>query len=131
MRSASCLVPKSPCEIGPRRPQVPRIVAPTIWGARQRNSLSPGRLLEMARKETAMEVVFERCCGLDVHKATVVVCLWMRDQWGKIHKEIKTFGTMTADLLVLSDWLRSQRGDPRSDGEHGGILEADLQSVGR
>ena len=55
-----------------------------------------------------MEVVFERCCGLDVHKATVVVCLWMRDQCGKIHKEIKTFGTMTADLLVLHDWLRSK-----------------------
>ncbi len=55
-----------------------------------------------------MEVVFERCCGLDVHKATVVVCLWMRDQFGKIHKEIKTFGTMTADLLVLHDWLRSK-----------------------
>jgi transposase len=55
-----------------------------------------------------MEVVFERCCGLHVHKATVVACLWMRDQWGKIHQEIKTSGTMTADLLVLYDWLRAK-----------------------
>src|SRR5512136_1334445 len=55
-----------------------------------------------------MEVVYERCCGLDVHKATVVACLWMRDQMGKIRKEIKTFGTMTVDLLVLHDWLRAQ-----------------------
>jgi hypothetical protein len=55
-----------------------------------------------------MEVVFERCCGLDVHKATVVACLWMRDQGGKIYKEIRTFGTMTADLLVLYDWLRAK-----------------------
>lgn len=54
-----------------------------------------------------MEVVFKRCCGLDVHKATVVVCLWMSDEWGKIRKEIRTFGTMTADLLVLYDWLRA------------------------
>lgn len=54
-----------------------------------------------------MEVVFERCCGLDVHKATVVACLWMRDPGGKIHKEIRTFGTMTVDLLVLYDWLRA------------------------
>ncbi len=55
-----------------------------------------------------MEVVFERCCGLDVHKATVVACLWMRDQGGKIHKEIQTFGTMTVDLLVLYDWLKAK-----------------------
>ncbi len=53
-----------------------------------------------------MEVVFERCCGLDVHKATVVACLWIRDSMGKIHKEIKTFGTMMVDLLVLYDWLQ-------------------------
>jgi len=54
-----------------------------------------------------MEVVFERCCGLDIHKATVVACLWIRDQGGKIHKEIKTFGTMMMDLLVLHDWLKA------------------------
>lgn len=55
-----------------------------------------------------MEVVFERCCGLDVHKATVVACLWMRDQDRKIHKEIQTFGTMMVDLLVLYDWLKAK-----------------------
>jgi len=30
-----------------------------------------------------MEVVFDRCCGLDVHKATVVACCWMRDPGGE------------------------------------------------
>ena len=55
-----------------------------------------------------MEVVFERCCGLDVHKATVVACLWIRDQAGKVHKEIQTFGTMMMDLLVLYDWLKAK-----------------------
>jgi transposase len=55
-----------------------------------------------------MEVVFERCCGLDVHKATVVACLWIRDQAGKVHKEIQTFGTMMMDLLVLFDWLKAK-----------------------
>lgn len=54
-----------------------------------------------------MEVVFERCCGLDVHKATVVACLSIRDSIGKSHKEIKTFSTMTVDLLVLHDWLKA------------------------
>jgi transposase len=56
-----------------------------------------------------METVLERCCGLDVHKATVVACLWIRDKTGKIRKEIKTLGTMTVDLLVLHDWLQSNR----------------------
>ncbi len=55
-----------------------------------------------------MEVVFERCCGLDVHKATVVACLWVRDSMGKIQKEIQTFGTMMVDLLVLYDWLKAK-----------------------
>lgn len=55
-----------------------------------------------------MEVVFERCCGLDVHKTTVVACLWVRDSMGKIQKEIQTFGTMMVDLLVLYDWLKAK-----------------------
>jgi hypothetical protein len=61
----------------------------------------------MTKKGGAMEVVFERCCGLDVHKATVVACLWIRDSIGKSRKEIKTFSTMTVDLLVLHDWLKA------------------------
>lgn len=52
-----------------------------------------------------MEVVFNRCCGLDVHKDTVAACVWVRDEAAKVHKEIRTFGTTTQDLLVLHDWL--------------------------
>lgn len=51
-----------------------------------------------------MEVVYKRCCGLDVHKDTVVACVMIRE--GKaVEKDIRSFGTMTADLVVLSDWL--------------------------
>src|SRR5215216_1366398 len=51
-----------------------------------------------------MEVVNERCCGLDVHKQTVVACVITPG--GRLpHKEVRTFGTMTADLLELSNWL--------------------------
>ena len=53
-----------------------------------------------ARKEGVMHVVYECCCGLDVHAKTVVACLVKQ---GK--KEIRTFSTMTADLLQLWDWL--------------------------
>jgi transposase len=52
-----------------------------------------------------MEILYERCCGLDVHKRTVVVCLLMPGPTGAPSKQIRTFGTMTADLLALSDWL--------------------------
>jgi transposase len=51
-----------------------------------------------------MEVVHERCCGLDVHKQTIVACVILPG--GRLpHKEVRTFGTMTADLLELVDWL--------------------------
>ena len=52
-----------------------------------------------------MDVIYERCCGLDVHKRTVVACLIVAGTHGEPRKEIRTFGTMTEDLLELSDWL--------------------------
>lgn len=48
----------------------------------------------------AMEVVHERCCGLDVHKKTVVACVIVPER-----REIRTFGTMTDDLEALAAWL--------------------------
>lgn len=54
-----------------------------------------------------MQVLYERCCGLDVHKRTITACRlkWMGSEW---QKEIRQFGTMTKDLLALSDWLVSE-----------------------
>ncbi len=52
-----------------------------------------------------MDVVYERCCGLDIHKKTVVACLITPGADGKPQKEIRTFGTMTDELLQLADWL--------------------------
>jgi transposase len=49
-----------------------------------------------------MEVVYDSCCGLDVHAKTVVACLITRGR-----KEIRTFATMTDELLQLGDWLSS------------------------
>jgi len=53
-----------------------------------------------------MEVVHRCCCGLDVQKQTVVACLRRVDADGRPRKELRTFGTMTDDLLALADWLR-------------------------
>ena len=52
-------------------------------------------------------VVYDRCCGLDVHQQTVVACLITPGPDGQPTKEVRTFGTMTADLLELADWLRA------------------------
>ncbi len=48
-----------------------------------------------------MNVIYERCCGMDVHKKTIVACVIT----GK-KKEIRSFSTMTASLLSLVDWLK-------------------------
>ena len=52
-----------------------------------------------------MEVVIPRCAGLDVHKRTVVACVRRLETDGRIDQEVRTFGTMTTDLLKLADWL--------------------------
>jgi transposase len=52
-----------------------------------------------------MDVLYERCCGLDIHKKTVVACLIMPGADGRPRKEVRTFSTMTADLERLADWL--------------------------
>ena len=54
-----------------------------------------------------MQVVYERCAGLDVHKKSVVVCRVIPDRQGGWQQEVRTFGTMTGDLLKLADWLRA------------------------
>jgi transposase len=51
-----------------------------------------------------MDVLYERCCGLDIHKRTVVACL-IRPGPNGATKEIRSFGTMTDELLQLADWL--------------------------
>jgi transposase len=52
-----------------------------------------------------MEVLHPCCCGLDVHKKTVVACLLRSDSDGRRSRELRTFPTMTEDLLRLGDWL--------------------------
>lgn len=52
-----------------------------------------------------MDVIYERCCGLDVHKRTVTACLLTPKPGGGRRQETRTFGTMTDDLLALADWL--------------------------
>jgi transposase len=54
-----------------------------------------------------MDAVYGRCCGIDVHKQTVVACAITPGPKNRPLKEIRSFGTMTADLLALRDWLET------------------------
>jgi transposase len=55
-----------------------------------------------------MEVIFERVCGLDVHSASVQACVRRSSEGGQVRQEVRSFGTMTRDILAMADWLASQ-----------------------
>jgi transposase len=55
-----------------------------------------------------MEVVYKRCAGLDVHKKTVNVCIRI-GKGKKLEVLTAVFGTFTADLVRLREFLRSNK----------------------
>jgi transposase len=55
-----------------------------------------------------MQTLIERGCGLDVHQATVVACLLIVLQHGKVQEQIRTFGTITRELVSLREWWLSE-----------------------
>jgi len=66
-----------------------------------------------------MQVLYPRCAGLDIHQKTVVACVLLTDSEGSSHRFVRTFGTMTADLLALGDWL-----------EFHGVRQVAMESTG-
>ena len=48
-----------------------------------------------------MDVVYERCAALDLAKRSLVACLRLPRQ-----QQVRTFSTVTDDLLEMADWLR-------------------------
>jgi hypothetical protein len=54
-----------------------------------------------------MQLVYERCAGLDLHKKTVVACASVPAEHGQRCTEHRTFSTMTPEVLRLRDWLTS------------------------
>src|SRR3954464_1297523 len=82
------LVPRPACRPGARFPDFP----------------DGGPAPAARREEGAMEVLYPRCAGLEVHKATVVAAVRLV-AGGKVAREVRTFGTTTAGLLELAAWL--------------------------
>jgi len=52
-----------------------------------------------------MNVIFDRCAGLDVHQATVTACVRYPGPGGARTQVIQTLATTTAALVTLRDWL--------------------------
>ena len=48
-----------------------------------------------------MEKVYDKCCGIDVHKKLIVACFRKDNK-----QEIRDFGATTRELLEMCDWLR-------------------------
>jgi len=66
-----------------------------------------------------MDVLIERCAGLDVHKRSVTACVRVLGKKGRVASETRLFGTMTQDLLEMSDWLASR-----------GVTDVAMESTG-
>src|SRR5262249_37016317 len=56
----------------------------------------------------AMRIVHDVCCGIDIHKKSVTVCLLKSGARGELVKEIRVYSTMTAQLRQLRDWLKAE-----------------------
>jgi len=65
-----------------------------------------------------MEVLHKVCAGLDVHKKSITACVRTVDG-GRAVREVRSFGTMTRDILALGDWL----------AEHG-VTHGAMESTG-
>ena len=61
----------------------------------------------MAQKEDVMRVMYERCCGLNIHKSSIAACALITEK-GKTPEETRRFGTMTGDLRELAGWLQQK-----------------------
>ena len=66
-----------------------------------------------------IEVMYPRCCGLDVHKKFVTACVLGVTATGTGTRTVREFSTMTADLLRLSDWLADE-----------GVTQVAMESTG-
>jgi transposase len=56
-----------------------------------------------------MRILYRRCAGLDVHKASVVACVLIVQENNRVEEQVRRFGTMTEDLQELAAWLNSQQ----------------------
>src|SRR5262245_55969417 len=74
-------------------------------GAQTNCRLHKRRYPTPAAEGRTMELVHRKCAGLDVHKNVIVACARIVEERG-VRRELKRFGTTTAELLALADWMQ-------------------------
>lgn len=52
--------------------------------------------------------ILDNCCGLDIHKDTIVACLMKEPVNQQPSTEIRTFSTLNHDIESLRNWLETQ-----------------------
>lgn len=75
-----------------------------------------------------MEIVHPRCCGIDIHKASVCCCISIKEG-GKAEKQKRRFDTTTGQLREMAAWLKGWKVNEGGDGSHWSLLEAGLESA--
>src|SRR5436309_2605040 len=117
------VVPRARVSVWPgRRIRTPNCCPPP-WGSTRSRFPTP---LDVPRRpagirEGAMDLIYRNVAGLDVHRKTVVACVRRVEPQGRIREHVRTFGTMTGDLLRPSDWLAGH-GVTRVAMESTGVL---------
>jgi hypothetical protein len=84
-----------------------------------------------SERREQVQVVYERCCGLDVHQKTVVGCRLLSQQKGTIEKSIRTFATTISGLMELDRWLAEGQVEQVALAHHGHLLASHFQSTRR
>lgn len=116
------LVPRVRRRVWPGFPVAPGIVAVGSCGcptSTQSRISFWGTLPDRRQEALMLAIKHPRCAGLDVHKRQVTACRVTPGPDHQLQAEVRTFGTMTRDLLALSDWLTA-----------GGCTHVVLESTG-
>src|SRR3954454_3893749 len=102
------LRPRARPTVWPGRRPVPGIVAPGPTGEHAEQNVSPRDVLRgPPPEEFAMDTVFAKVAGLDVHHTFITVAVRCRLETGKPFAEVRTYGTMTRDLRAMADYLQA------------------------
>ena len=77
-------------------------------------------LPDLLVKGGQVDLLVERCCGLDVGKDEVVACVRTPDGSGGRRKQTRTFSTFTSSVEALAEWLRVE-----------GVTEVVMEATGQ
>src|SRR5919199_93118 len=96
------------CQSGPDVAAYPVLSPPAPGrGARGAECLPRDVPRRTPPEESAMDTIYATVAGLDVHQKFITVGVRCRLDTGKTFAEVRTYGTMTCDLLALADYLQA------------------------